>query len=91
MFSPGFKMVSPSSLMAVTLHGNDQIKSILVANKCDQEVKRQVSREEAIAFANQHGLLYIEASAKSGKNVEEVLGPPNTRCFSFWPKIFFRV
>jgi Ras-related protein Rab-2A len=37
-------------LIAVTMHGNDQIKAILVANKCDQEIKRQVSREEAIEF-----------------------------------------
>ncbi|KAJ3305220.1 Ras- protein Rab-2-B [Kappamyces sp. JEL0829] len=54
------------------MHGNDEIKSILVANKCDQESKRQVSREEGMEFAKRHGLLYIETSAKSGKNVEEL-------------------
>lgn len=56
----------------VYTHGNENIKSIMVANKCDQESKRQVSRQEGIEFAQRHNLLYIEASAKSGKNIEEV-------------------
>ncbi|KAJ3368541.1 Ras- protein Rab-2A [Kappamyces sp. JEL0680] len=63
---------TPPLLTSVSMHGNDEIKSILVANKCDQESKRQVSREEGMEFAKRHGLLYIETSAKSGKNVEEV-------------------
>ena len=54
------------------MHGNDLIKICLVANKADLEGKRSVSRDEAEGWARDHGLLYCEASAKSGKNVEEV-------------------
>lgn len=56
----------------VQMHGNDLIKICLVANKADLEGKRTVSREEAESWARDNGLLYCEASAKSGKNVEEV-------------------
>lgn len=33
--------------------------------------QREVSIEEAKSFAEQHGLLYIETSARTGVNVEE--------------------
>ncbi|KAG5894498.1 hypothetical protein JTB14_029908 [Gonioctena quinquepunctata] len=33
--------------------------------------QREVSREEAKAFADQHGLFHMETSAKNGMNVEE--------------------
>lgn len=38
----------------------------------DLEDQRAVSREEAEAFAKENGLLYIETSAKSASNVDEV-------------------
>lgn len=63
----------------VKAHSNDMIKLILVANKCDQESKRQVSqnliqvtRQEAETFASINNMTYIEVSAKSGRGVEEV-------------------
>ncbi|KAI8616838.1 ras family-domain-containing protein [Chytriomyces sp. MP71] len=52
----------------VKSHGNDDIKTILIANKSDMAEHRQVSREEGEAFAAKHGLLYTEASAKTGEN-----------------------
>lgn len=33
--------------------------------------QREVSREEAKAFSDQHGLFQVETSAKNGMNVEE--------------------
>ena len=54
------------------MHGNDLLKICLVANKCDLESKRAVSREEGEAFAKACGILYCESSAKSGRNVEDV-------------------
>ncbi|KAI8899511.1 ras family-domain-containing protein [Globomyces pollinis-pini] len=60
-----------SWLEDVKQHGNDHIKTIVVANKCDLAHKRQVTREEGEAFAEKNGLLYLEASAKTGLNVEE--------------------
>ena len=44
----------------------------LVGNKCDLESRRCVSTEEAQQFAQENGILFFEASAKTGKNVEEV-------------------
>nr|ABD65445.1 Rab39 [Suberites domuncula] len=44
---------------------------LLVGNKCDQEKCREVSREEGEKYARDHGMQYIETSAKTGRNVEE--------------------
>jgi len=43
----------------------------LIGNKSDLEAQRDVSYEEAKAFAEENGLIFIEASAKTGVNVEE--------------------
>lgn len=42
----------------------------LVANKCDLS-ERAVSAAEGAAFAKRHGLLFFEASAKTGQGVNE--------------------
>ena len=44
---------------------------VLIGNKLDLSSQREVSFEEATRFAEQNGLIYIEASAKTGQNVEE--------------------
>ena len=46
----------------------------MVGNKCDLEGRqRQVTREEGEKFARDNGIpLFIETSAKSAENVEEV-------------------
>jgi GTPase SAR1 family protein len=44
----------------------------LVGNKKDLEHKRNVTAAEGEAYAQQHSLLFMEASAKLGDNVEEV-------------------
>lgn len=61
-------------------HGNVQIVVVLVGNKADEEEKyvasdgrRQVTSEEAARVAKENGMAYIETSAKTGANVEEVL------------------
>lgn len=38
---------------------------MLVGNKTDLEHKRKVSKEEGEQFARDHGLLFIETSAKT--------------------------
>ena len=50
---------------------NTPITVMLVGNKCDLESKRQVSKEEASAFAREMDLVYIETSAKTAHNVDE--------------------
>ncbi|XP_040162362.1 ras-related protein Rab-14 isoform X1 [Anopheles arabiensis] len=43
----------------------------LIGNKSDLESTREVTYEEAKNFADEHGLLFAEASAMTGQNVEE--------------------
>lgn len=51
-------------------HGNKDITLTLVGNKNDLEENRAVSTEEAKAFADQHNLIFVETSAKTGSNVD---------------------
>ncbi|CAD5330071.1 unnamed protein product [Arabidopsis thaliana] len=44
---------------------------MLIGNKCDLAHKRAVSKEEGQQFAKEHGLLFLEASARTAQNVEE--------------------
>lgn len=43
----------------------------LIGNKSDLEAQRDVTYEEAKQFAEENELLFIEASAKTGDNVED--------------------
>eukprot|EP01086_Lenisia_limosa_P011593 TRINITY_DN3781_c0_g1_i1.p1 TRINITY_DN3781_c0_g1~~TRINITY_DN3781_c0_g1_i1.p1 ORF type:complete len:208 (+),score=16.96 TRINITY_DN3781_c0_g1_i1:179-802(+) len=45
---------------------------LLVGNKSDLDTQRDVSFDEASKFAKANGLLYMETSAMTGKNVESV-------------------
>lgn len=45
---------------------------MLIGNKCDLDVRRQVSHEEGEKFAKENGLIFMETSAKTSFNVEEV-------------------
>ncbi|VDI78109.1 Ras-related protein Rab-5C [Mytilus galloprovincialis] len=50
----------------------ETIKCALVGNKCDLLEKRQVMRQEAQTFADEHGLYFLETSAKTGQNIQQV-------------------
>jgi small GTP-binding protein len=55
------------------INDNSSSKLIcLVGNKNDLSDHRQVSKEEALIFAEKHGLTYVETSAKSNERIEEV-------------------
>jgi GTPase SAR1 family protein len=45
---------------------------MLIGNKCDLDARRQVSQEEGERFARDNGLIFMETSAKTSFNVEEV-------------------
>lgn len=45
---------------------------MLVGNKNDLESHREVKKEEGEAFALEHGLAFMETSARTACNVEEV-------------------
>ncbi|KAI8855248.1 ras family-domain-containing protein [Chytridium lagenaria] len=70
-----------SWLEDVKQHGNEEIKTTLIANKADLSARRQVSREEGEEFARKHGLIYFEASAKTGQSVEEAFLAVATHIF----------
>lgn len=66
-----------SWLADVRAHADPHLTCILVGNKVDlcaddsdDRARRQVSTDEAEMWAREEGLLFVEASAKSGVNVE---------------------
>ena len=50
---------------------NHPMPIILVGHKADKKI-RQISKQEALDFADAHGMAYIEASAKTNHNIEEI-------------------
>ncbi len=44
----------------------------LVGNKSDLKDNREVSYEEGAAYAKSHKMLFLEASAKTGENINEI-------------------
>jgi len=45
---------------------------MLIGNKSDLDHRRQVSKEEGEKFAADNNLIFLETSAKTAANVEEV-------------------
>ena len=53
-------------------NGNPNMVVMLIGNKSDLEHRRAVSTQEGEAFAKEHGLIFLETSAKTAVNVEVV-------------------
>ena len=51
---------------------NEKVVGLLIGNKCDLD-DRKVSEEEAEKFADEHGLKYLETSAKLDKKVRKAI------------------
>jgi len=49
------------------------VKLCACVNNSDLEARRDVKKEEGEAFAREHGLIFMETSAKTAANVEEVV------------------
>lgn len=52
-------------------HSQSNMVIMLIGNKSDLEHRRAVSTEEGKAFAEEHGLIFMETSAKTAQNVEQ--------------------
>jgi len=52
-------------------NANQNMVIMLIGNKSDLDHRRQVTKEEGEKFAKQHGLIFLETSAKTAANVEE--------------------
>lgn len=53
-------------------HSSADVKKILVANKCDMEEERKVTKEQGKKLAEKYAMPFLEVSAKDGTNVEEI-------------------
>ncbi|KAG7670178.1 hypothetical protein Ndes2526B_g06580 [Nannochloris sp. 'desiccata'] len=52
-------------------HANPNMTIMLIGNKSDLNHRRAVSTEEGEQFARDHGLIFLETSAKTAFNVED--------------------
>ncbi|XP_009386278.2 ras-related protein RHN1-like isoform X1 [Musa acuminata AAA Group] len=55
-----------------TILGNPNMVRALAGNKCDLEDKRKVTTEEARTYAEENGLFFLETSAKTAINVNDI-------------------
>ncbi|KAJ6229936.1 ras-related protein rab-2a [Anaeramoeba flamelloides] len=53
-------------------NASENTQIIIVGNKIDLENKREVSEEEGRKFAEENGLWFLEASAKTGHDVNQI-------------------
>lgn len=51
-------------------HANEDVEKMILGNKCDMTDKRVVSRERGEAIAREHGIRFMETSAKSNINID---------------------
>lgn len=49
----------------------DNAVKLVVANKVDKQIEREVARDQGSAFARQHGTLFVETSAKANTAVNQ--------------------
>uniref|UniRef100_A0A7S4LCC4 Uncharacterized protein n=1 Tax=Eutreptiella gymnastica TaxID=73025 RepID=A0A7S4LCC4_9EUGL len=54
------------------MNSNDNIVIALTGNKCDLVDQRRVSVEATQAYANEMGILYLETSAKTSVNINQI-------------------
>ncbi|KAH8273766.1 ras-related protein Rab-10 [Drosophila bipectinata] len=52
-------------------HANEDVEKMILGNKCDMTDKRVVNKERGEAIAREHGIRFMETSAKSNTNIEE--------------------
>ncbi|XP_051117938.1 uncharacterized protein LOC127242440 isoform X2 [Andrographis paniculata] len=60
-------------------HANPNLTIMLIGNKSDLAHQRAVSRDEGEYFARKHELMFLEASASTGHNVEEAFTKTATK------------
>jgi len=51
-------------------HANEDVERMILGNKCDMEDKRVISKERGDSIAREHGVRFLETSAKTNINVE---------------------
>ncbi|KAM8927323.1 ras-related protein R-Ras [Pelodytes ibericus] len=66
-----FNEISKFHTQILRVKDRDEFPMILVGNKADLDLQRQVTKEEALSFAQENHIPYMEASAKIRLNVDE--------------------
>jgi len=51
-------------------HANEDVEKMILGNKCDMEDNRQVPKERGDAIALEHGIKFMETSAKNNINID---------------------
>jgi len=51
-------------------HANEDVEKMLLGNKCDMVEQRVITKERGEAIAREHGITFMETSAKANINVE---------------------
>jgi len=52
-------------------HANEDVEKMILGNKCDWEDKRVIAKEKGEAIAREHGIRFLETSAKANINIEQ--------------------
>ena len=60
--------------------GNPNIVIALAGNKTDLSIKRKVQSEDAQAYVDEAGIMFMETSAKTASNVNELFVAIGARC-----------
>ncbi|XP_053205458.1 ras-related protein Rab-10-like [Panonychus citri] len=58
-------------LRTIDEHANEDVEKMILGNKCDMEDKRVIPREKAETVAREHGIRFLETSAKSNLNINQ--------------------
>lgn len=51
-------------------HANEDVEKMILGNKCDMQDKRLVTKDRGEAIAREHGIRFMETSAKANINIE---------------------
>ncbi|KAL9986965.1 hypothetical protein ACROYT_G001188 [Oculina patagonica] len=52
-------------------HANEDVEKMFLGNKCDMDDRRVVSKERGEQIAKEHGIRFLETSAKTNVNIEK--------------------
>ncbi|XP_023234078.1 ras-related protein Rab-10-like [Centruroides vittatus] len=52
-------------------HANEDVEKMLLGNKCDRDNERMIRKERGETIAREHGIRFLETSAKANINIEQ--------------------
>ena len=72
----------------IQIKKTEDVPLILVGSKCDLEYQRVVSKEEGKELARKWGCPFIECSAKTSENIEEIFMQSLRHAMKITPTVF---